>query len=263
MRAGQTGGGRSASAPRAWGRCRVSGGGGVKAARSLRGASGRRLTLTQHPRPGPRAALWTCPQGLRLDLPPGLGLGVVWRPGANRHPPPRPVSPAPHLRPPCLCACSLCRLPAAIKRSKEKDELCTTPGCVMAGKPRPPPPAALPRGGAPETEGGARDGGRGEGRDAGRGSQDEALVVAQAGGRGALGLVDGPRPGLGLAAAGRSRFGPRFSLPLPPKPLLPAQAPVLTGPRGSRLRLHWKEGHANAHPRPRFLPGLSLKLLAD
>lgn len=70
----------------AWGRCRVSGGGGVKAPMSLRGASGRRLTLTQHPRPGPR--------GSPLDLPsrpqagPPTGAGAEGGVEARRQPPP-------------------------------------------------------------------------------------------------------------------------------------------------------------------------------
>lgn len=162
---------------------------------------------------------------------------MVWRPGANRHPPPRPVSPAPHLRPPCLCACSLCLLPAAIKRSKEKDELCTTPGCVMAGKPRPPPPAALPRGGAPEMEGGARDGGRGEGRDAGRGSQDEALPSRGPGrwprGFGAGGRAEArPRP--------RSGWRKQVRAPVLPAPA-PQASPACSGPCP-----HWTQGLSSA-----------------
>lgn len=170
MRAGwadraETGGARSASAARAWGRCRVGGGGGCEGAQVT--AGGHRKEA--HPLSTPRAtwaALWTCPQSPRLDLPPGLG--VVWRRGPNRPPP--PVSPAPTCAHPASArAHSASCLPAAIKAANEKDELCTTPGCVMAGKPRPHLPWPCPGAGLPRRWAGPETGGGREGQDGGTG----------------------------------------------------------------------------------------------
>lgn len=184
--------------------------GGVKAPRSLQGASGRRLTLTQHPRPGPRGSPLDLPSRPQAGPPTGAGGGVEARPR------PRPlVTPALHLRPPCFCACSLCLLPAAIKRPKEKDELCTTPGCVMAGKPRPShlprpcPGAGLPR--------------RGWGRGGGRGSRE--------GGGGGT-PETGPRP----CSGGRKQI-PAPVLPAP----IPQASPACSGPCP-----HWTQGLSSA-----------------
>lgn len=70
---------------------------------------------------------------------------MVWKPGPNcSNLGPTPALPhPPHLY--HLPMCSLRSLPTAIKEQVEKDEICTTPGCVIAGKPRPStPPTALP-----------------------------------------------------------------------------------------------------------------------
>lgn len=222
----------------------------MKAPRSLQGAIGRRLTLSQHL--GPRGSPLDLPSKPQAGPPTGAGGGVEARP----QPPPPPVSPAPTCSHPASArAHSASCLPAAIKPANEKDELCTTPGCVMAGKPRPHLPWPCPGAGLPRRWAGPETGGGREGQDGGAGLPRWTRMGG--------GPETGPRPvaeGLwgwwtgrerGLAAAGGSTFGPGFSLPLPSKPPLPAQAPVLAGPRGSRLHLYWKEGHANAHPPPR------------
>lgn len=124
----------------------------MKAPRSLQGAIGRRLTLSQHL--GPRGSPLDLPSKPQAGPPTGAGGGVEARP----QPPPPPVSPAPTCSHPASARThSASCLPAAIKPANEKDELCTTPGCVMAGKPRPHLPWPCPGAGAPETVGGARD----------------------------------------------------------------------------------------------------------
>lgn len=58
--------------------------------------------------------------------------------------PPTPTPVLPH--PPCGSPCSGCSLPAGIPETQEVSEVCTTPGCVMAGKPGPLAVHSLPKG---------------------------------------------------------------------------------------------------------------------
>lgn len=78
----------------------------MKAPRSLQGAIGRRLTLSQHL--GPRGSPLDLPSKPQAGPPTGAGGGVEARP----QPPPPTCLTCAHLRPPCFCARSLCFLPA-------------------------------------------------------------------------------------------------------------------------------------------------------
>lgn len=192
----------------------------MKAPRSLQGAIGRRLTLSQHL--GPRGSPLDLPSKPQAGPPTGAGGGVEARP----QPPPPPVSPAPTCSHPASARThSASCLPAAIKPANEKDELCTTPGCVMAGKPRPHLPWPCPGAGLPRRWAGPETGGGREGQDGGAGlprwTRDgrRPRDGAQASGRGALGLVDRPRtrPCSGWRKQARARV-----LPAPTQQASPA-----------------------------------------
>lgn len=149
----------------------VSGGSGHKGApRSLQGSGQNEAHRTLGPRPGPPGKMWavlqTCPQGPRLVHPQGLEVALKPDPPhtADLPHPASPCAPTPpvphpptcshpphpaHLHPPGLSTRSRRSLPAAVKGPKDLDEICTTPGCVMAGKPLPSTYTAGPGAGAP------------------------------------------------------------------------------------------------------------------
>lgn len=148
VRAGRTDSRRApwpASTLGAWGSCGVSGGRGCKgASTSLQESRQNEVHPHQGLRPGPPC-----------DSPPDWPSGSHgeahggWRwcgDQAPTVPPWAPPLPCPPTSPvPSASMCSVCSLPTAIKEPVEKGDICTTPGCVIAGKPRPSaPPTALP-----------------------------------------------------------------------------------------------------------------------
>lgn len=101
--------------------------------------AGMRLTSLQ----APSWATWE-DSGSQIGLTLGAGGGL--KPGPAR--PSRLTPPRPVLL--CLPSCSQRVLPTAIQRPKETGEICTSPGCVIAGEP-PAPPQPCPGPGLPMT----------------------------------------------------------------------------------------------------------------